>query len=320
MGGIGSGKRITGNIVKKYLSKYPDMPNTQLARKIYKDNPTLFNNEEHPRSLIRYYTNSLGDIHRNALKDERFISQSKNKGEESPEYLEAQKKKLNKKSKIFIITWAQNDTPVHKQFLENIKKYAKFRKAEIHIILGRYKNPTSVFSDKPYDVWADEVLPYKDANRHKLHNNLYLLSDVKIQPTATNPLSAMEGFEGLNSIIVGSPKVHFKPVPAFEGYKPKMMMSTGAVTMKNYTDSKSGKKGEFHHTFGFVIVEIKNDKVFFPRQVTATSSGDFVDVIYNVTKDGIYLVDGVDAAILGDMHIGVTCPKTHAEQRGASGT
>jgi hypothetical protein len=32
---------------------------------------------------------------------------------------------------------------------------------------------------------------------------------------------------------------------------------------KNYTDSKSGKVGDFHHTFGFVIVEIKDDNTFF---------------------------------------------------------
>jgi hypothetical protein len=37
----------------------------------------------------------------------------------------------------------------------------------------------------------------------------------------------------------------------------------GAITKKNYTDSKSGKVGDFHHTFGFVIVEIKDDNILF---------------------------------------------------------
>ena len=41
-------------------------------------------------------------------------------------------------------------------------------------------------------------------------------------------------------------------------YLPKMMMTTGSCTVKNYTDSKAGKKGEFHHTLGFVIIEIKD--------------------------------------------------------------
>ena len=61
--------------------------------------------------------------------------------------------------------------------------------AEISVILGRYKNPTSVFSDGEYETWNEETRPYWDANRHEIHKYLTVLSDVKIQPTATNPLT-----------------------------------------------------------------------------------------------------------------------------------
>ena len=60
--------------------------------------------------------------------------------EESPQFKIAQAKEYNKKSKRFIITWAQNNTPIHKNFLENIKSYADFINAEIHVIAGRYRN------------------------------------------------------------------------------------------------------------------------------------------------------------------------------------
>ena len=83
------------------------------------------------------------------------------------------------------------------------------------------------------------------------------MSDVKIQPTATNPMSGLAGMSGVNSCVFGSPKVQLEMIPVLEGNKPKMMLTTGAVTLMNYTDSKSGKKGEFHHVFGFAIVEIK---------------------------------------------------------------
>jgi hypothetical protein len=66
---------------------------------------------------------------------------------ESPEYLEAKKKKFDKKSKRFIITWAQNDTEVHESFISNIEAYAEKIDASIHIIAGRYKNPTSLSSE-----------------------------------------------------------------------------------------------------------------------------------------------------------------------------
>ena len=58
------------------------------------------------------------------------------------------------------------------------------------------------------------------------------------------------------------------------------MLTTGACTVKNYTDSKSGKKGEFHHTLGFVIVEIKDDETFFIRQVHGNPSIFFDLLLY----------------------------------------
>jgi hypothetical protein len=61
----------------------------------------------------------------------------------------------------------------------------------------------------------------------------------------------------------GAPKVQMEMIPVLDGQKPKIMLTTGAITKKNYTDSKSGKVGDFHHTFGFVIVEIKDDNTFF---------------------------------------------------------
>ena len=109
------------------------------------------------------------------------------------------------------------------------------------------------------------------------------MSDVKIQPTAVNPMTGMQGMSGLNSCIFGSPKVQMEMIPVLEGCKPKMMLTTGACTIKNYTDSKSGKKGEFHHTLGFVIAEIKDDDTFFIRQVTADEEGNFMD-LWNQVK------------------------------------
>jgi len=74
-----------------------------------------------------------------------------------------------------------------------------------------------------------------------------VMSDVKIQPTAVQPLTGMAGMSGGKSCVFGSPKVHLEVLGALEGYVPKVMLTTGAVTQSNYTDSKAGKKGEFHH-------------------------------------------------------------------------
>ena len=200
---------------------------------------------------------------------------------EPPQLEDAKKRQFDKTKKTFLITWAQNDTPVHKKFLKNMEAYAEMRNADIHVIAGRYKNPTSVFTDKNFDTWKPEVVKYLDANRHDIHKYVSILSDVKIQPTATNPMSGLEGMSGVNSCIFGSPKVQLEVIGALEGYRPKLMLTTGAVTLKNYTDSKAGKKGEFHHILGFTIVEIKDDFIINGNKKF------FEDIIQNLIANSI---------------------------------
>lgn len=250
------------------------------------------------------------------------------KQHEDPKQLkEAKKKKINKDSKRFIITWAQNNTPVNEMFLKNIEAYAKYIDAKLYVIAGRYKNPTSVFSDKDEESWHSRVTPYLYAGSENLHKHLTLVGDVKISPTASLPMTSMEGFSGSESCIFGHPKVQMEMVPVLEGCIPKSMMTTGACTIPNYTDSKAGKKGEFHHSLGFVVVEIKDKETFYSRQVVATDNGDFVDLFHEVKFNGgkkklnvvpgltflsneiegesqVKVIKEIDAAILGDIHFG----------------
>jgi len=136
---------------------------------------------------------------------------------ESPELLKAKERKFNKNKRKFIVTWAQNNTPVHERFFNNLQAYAAHINADIHVIAGRYKNPTSVFTDRNYDQWHHRVIPYLDAARHDLHKYLSIMSDVKIQPTAVNPMTGLEGMSGINSCVFGSPKVHLQMIPVLEG-------------------------------------------------------------------------------------------------------
>ena len=232
----------------------------------------------------------------------------KEKAEVEPEqYTQAKSREFDKEKKRFIITWAQNNTPVHTKFLKNIEKYAEFIEADIHVIAGRYKNPTSVWTNQQEneEFWDDKVVKYLDANRHDIHKYVSILSDIKIPPTAVNPMTGMQALSGVNSCVFGSPKVQMEMIPVLDGNRPKMMLTSGAITMQNYTDSKSGKVGEFHHTFGFVIVEIKDDEIFFVRQVTADDkNGNFSDLCYRVENGSIKPIKSLEAIILGDLHCG----------------
>lgn len=246
----------------------------------------------------------------------------------SPQYDSAKRRKIDKKSKRYIITWAQNNTPVHEFFLRNLEAYAKEIDALIYVVAGRYKNPTSVFSDKQFDTWHSRTIPYLYANRENLHKNLVLIGDVKVIPTAINPMNGMKGFSGSVSCIFGHPKSHEETLDVLEGRPEKRMMTTGSCTIQNYTDSRAGKTGEFHHTLGFVVVEIKDNKKVFSRCVTADDYGDFYDLCYKVEFNGeskdkltkknaskfnekniigkseVTTIDKIDGIVLGDMHFG----------------
>lgn len=224
---------------------------------------------------------------------------------ESEQFNKAVKRKVVKGSKFYIITSAQNQTPVNKALFENIKAYSKFIGATIEVIPLRYKNPTSVFSDKEHDVWAAELDEFLIANRHSLNSNITVLADVKTQLTASEPLSGMEGLTGIESSIIGHPRQHMKVTPTLEGYPKKIMLTTGSITEPNYTDSKAGKKGEFHHVYGFCIVEIINNKSFNIRQVSAHKNGVFYDLDFKVQDGKVSKEkDAVSAVVLGDLHLG----------------
>ncbi len=226
----------------------------------------------------------------------------------SEQYELAKKRKFDKDKQRFIITWAQSNTSVHKKFLENIEAYANEINADIHVILGRYKNPTSLSSSekiKREETWSPEIIKYSDANRHDIHKYVSIMSDVKIQPTAVNPMSGLNSLSGINTCIFGVPKIQFEMIPVLDNNHPKMMLSTGALTVKNYTDSKAGKKGDFHHTFGFCIVEIKDNEVFYVRQVTADDkTGSFNDLYYNISDGIVKRINSIEAIVFGDMHFG----------------
>lgn len=297
---------------EKLIKERKDLNPTEIAKLVHDKYPKETKSVEGARTTVRTVIGRHGAQHRKDTVLKELYRPTTFKVKEPKQYKQASKRKLSK-SKYYLITWAQNNTPIHQEFWANLQAYSKFLGAEIHVILGRYKNPTSIFVDE--DTWNEDLLPFADAHRHHIHKHLELLSDIKTQPTAATPLNGIEGISGLNSCVIGHPKVQFKVIPALEGYEPKMMFSTGAVTKCNYTDSSAGKKGQFHHTHGAVIVEIKDKDTFYIRQITALKNGNFTDLCYDV-KDGVVnKINKIDVAILGDLHIGDHCEKVTAKQK-----
>src|SRR6185503_7651042 len=205
-------------------------------------------------------------------------------------------------TKRLVITAAQNATPVDAAFLKSLLTYCRHRKAQLIVIPYRYKNPTSMWSEKAEhdDWWAPELAPYLMDQRVALNSNLVVLGDIKTQPTASSPLQGFETVTGASSAIVGHPKLALRTVPTPQSCMAKILTTTGAVTVRNYIESKAGKKAEHHHTFGATVIEL-DGKRFHLRQLNAARDGSFCDLGHEYAGDDVCAVS-VEALVMGDTH------------------
>lgn len=205
--------------------------------------------------------------------------------------------------KRFVITSAQNATPIHDGFFASLMNYCDFNDAELVVIPLRYKNATSRWtaSQENAEIWDTALTPYLYNQRKKLNENLVLVGDVKTQPTASLPLSRFDSLTGPESGIIGHTKIQMKTIAVPAGRYPKLLLTTGACTVKNYTDTKAGKVGEFHHSLAAVVVEIVGKK-FFVRHVSATQDGSFIDLQKEYTPSGVAVADPALALVFGDTH------------------
>jgi hypothetical protein len=74
------------------------------------------------------------------------------------------------------------------------------------------------------------------------------------------------------------------------------------VTVPNYTDSKAGHKGAYHHKYSAVILEIDNEERFHIRHITANEKGAFYDLDTHYTQSTVTTSQRALALVAGDIH------------------
>lgn len=154
------------------------------------------------------------------------------------------------------------------------------------------------------------VRRYLYEQRKKFNDNIVVVGDVKVQPTMQDPLSGMEGFTRGESGIFGHTKLRMKCISTPQDRHPKILTTTGACTVPNYTDSKAGKKGEFHHVQGAVLLEIETRSKFHIHHINAIDDGSFIYRRKAYLSDGSVSPAGPDQAmIFGDAHYRFADPK-----------
>lgn len=223
--------------------------------------------------------------------------------------------------RVFLCSWAQNATAVHRGFFAAMQQFCKRNHAELIIVPGRYRNPTSQWTQQQaeHEWWAPELEPYLAGNyrsvktkrgklekmepkRISLGAGLTLFGDVSIQPTASHPLSGFEVFTGEQHAIFGHPKRALQVVPTGTR-SPRVMYTTSACTVENYTDSKAGKKGKAHHVIGALVVVVEGRR-HWCRHVSATKDGSFTDLDVRYSPFGWEPAPRALTLTLGDLHAG----------------
>lgn len=205
----------------------------------------------------------------------------------------------------YVVTSAQNDTPVHEPFLQVLNNYCEVNDARLIVIPYRYKNPTSIWNDnnKSGEYWAAPLREFIVDKMTRLSDNFVIMANVKIQPTAIQPLSGFDGYTGLDSAIIGHPKIQLTTVPTPSQHLPKILTTTGAVTIPNYTDSKAGWKGEFHHSLAALIVEIDDVGGTHIRHVHGDdTTGEFYDLDKYYTATEVTEGNRIASLVTGDTH------------------
>ncbi len=217
---------------------------------------------------------------------------------------------LPKRCTRFVIVSAQNVTRVHPEFFDCLLTYCKARKAELLVIPLLYKNVTSEFhgSAENARVWDAPLRPFLWNVRHTLNENVTLLGDVRTQPTAVTPLSGFDAVSLASSAILGHTKLQLKSVATPQGKMAKTLTTTGAVTRENYTDTKTGKIGGFHHSLSAVVVEL-DGKQFYMRQLHYSKSAQrIIDLDTAYTPRGVTRAPRALAIVGGDTHVRWTDP------------
>jgi hypothetical protein len=221
----------------------------------------------------------------------------------------------------FIVTSALNATPVDDCWWAILRNIAQHMGAELMVIPIRYKNPTSQWggSQRGEEYWVKEVRPYLCNQRVRLNSNLTILGDLKIQPTASSPLTGADALSLSSSGIIGHTKLQMKTVATPSNRMAKILTTTGACTVANYTDSRAGVIGDFHHSLSAILVEIRGSKFYMRQLHFDRTSGTCTDLNTRYGPDSIESAPRPLALVMGDTHVRFMDPKVDDATWGIDG-
>ena len=202
--------------------------------------------------------------------------------------------------KRVIITSAQYNARVNKNFLASLETYAKKNNAEIIILPMAGK---SILEDQLSDL----LQKYKVISKDLKLNNKIRISNYSIRPQQIDPITGLARFTQSDvSTIFAAPKIRLKVIPNSNNKLPKVLMTTGAITYPNYRGNRIGKIAFKDHTYGAVLVELEGSGKYHFRHLTSLKNGVFYDLGMKYNGNNKPLFVRPEAMVIGDWHTGDT--------------
>lgn len=198
--------------------------------------------------------------------------------------------------KKYIVASIVEGAPFVSSFLEAMEHYAQVNDAQVILLWmrGVYKGDHFSLSD------LDRVRPYLTSEIR--FNTKLIAKAFLIHPAQKYPISGLEEYAQSNdSIICASTKQCLQVVARPKGKIPHSIYTTGTISTPKYSKTRVGCIAEQDNKLGALIVEIKDSKNFFIRQVQWIDNC-FVDLGIKYTKNTAEPVS-CEAMVLGDLHL-----------------
>jgi hypothetical protein len=206
----------------------------------------------------------------------------------------------------FVITSALNDCPIDDRFLASLEGYCETNGARLIVIPVHYKN-VSLFSGPQEHSWDPRLAKYFVTEDIYLSSNIKIMGSLRIQATAAKPLQSLGGISKGCSAVFGHPRVAIDMIPTPLNKYPLVYATTGSISEPSYSDTKTGKLGEFHHTKSAFLVETDGDQ-FWWRHLPCNAKGGFTDFETEYLPEGYQEAAPAEALIVGDIHVGFHTP------------
>lgn len=231
------------------------------------------------------------------------------------DYVRAEKRPLPPKGCVarYILTSAQNNTHPHEAGLKNLLAYGNWTKTvkrgnTFELIVGTFSYAIDAFGAKAVkrgtyrsdrgakkeELWySPQLVPYICDESIELAPALVWCGEMNILPTAVNPLTGLDAYNGRASNIVPHVKQTLLSVASLADEATKLNYSTGTITLRNYIQKRVGIIAERSHTYGAVLVEVDSGGSWFVRHLVIDDAG----AVYDIGPDGYRGVKTVNGEV-----------------------